>query len=230
MLEQKCILVVDDDIFYHEFLGYLLRHESYKTIRAYTGDEAIEKVASCNPDLIILDLALPGLPGEDVLSTIRKDSCAQHAPVLVISSHADPEGIVRLLEMGADDFLSKPVPPKVMLAKIQSLLRRQYLPKSEDIISVNGLVVNKSRHEIRIDGKLVEATKNEFSIICLLLDNQSEVITRDQILSNIRGKKNRASRRSVDVHINSIRKKLKPYGENIMAIRGAGYSFLNQEN
>jgi len=224
MFERKRILIVDDEEFVHEFLGYTLKRGNYKIISAYSGEEAISKANSEYPDLIILDLALPGLRGEDVLLKIR-GSRSKNIPILILSSHSEPEDIARLLKMGADDFMSKPYVPKLLLAKIRLLLRRRSLPKDRDVINVDDLVIDKNRHEVLIDGKPIETTRKEFSIICLLFENPGTVINRNRIFSTIDESKNKTPNRSVDVHIASIRKKLKLYRNSIRTVRGIGYKF-----
>jgi len=224
MSEQKRILVVDDEDFNYEFLGYILKRKNYKTIRTYSGKEAIRKASDANPDLIILDLKFPGLRGEGALAELR-GSCAKNIPFLILSSQSDPDDIARLLQMGADDYLSKPFVPKVLLAKIQSLLRLRCLSESRDVINVDNLVIDKNRHEVLIDGEPIDTTRKEFSIICLLFENPGIVINRNLIFPTIDGSKNKITNRSIDVHISSIRKKLKSYRSNIRTVRGVGYKF-----
>lgn len=219
------ILTVDDEDDIQELLRYTLESEGYSTIAAYTGEEALEKAVSESPDLVLLDLMLPGIGGLDVCRRLRSAPETRNLPVIMISAKGEEEDIVRGLELGADDYVTKPFSPKVLIARVQAVFRRGATEPGASRLCSGGLAVDGERHEASLDGEPLDLTHSEFAILWSLMSEPGKVLTRKRIISGIRGGQLTATDRSVDVHVTSLRKKLKDHAAKITTIRGVGYRF-----
>jgi two-component system alkaline phosphatase synthesis response regulator PhoP len=221
------ILVVDDEEDILELVSYNLTKAGYRVTSVTSGEEAIKSARSKQPDLVLLDLMLPGVDGLEVCNTLRRDSRTANIPVVMLTARGEEADIVSGLELGADDYITKPFSPRVMLARIKAVLRRKMKAPVEEqaIIKLKDLVMHPGRHEATAKGKRVDLTSTEFRILHLLARRPGWVFTRQQIIDAARGEDYAVTDRSVDVHISGLRKKLGPLGAQIETVHGVGYRF-----
>ncbi|MDY6792778.1 MAG: response regulator transcription factor [Thermodesulfobacteriota bacterium] len=221
------ILIVDDEKDILELIGYNLEKEGYKIIKALSGETALRSSRSENPDLILLDLMLPGIDGLDVLKKLKKDAKTMHIPTILLTAKGEEADIVAGLELGADDYITKPFSPRVLLARIRAALRRQKeeTVDLQSVIHIHDLEIHPGRRSVSVKGSPVELTFTEFQILFLLARRPGWVFTRSQIVDGIRGDDYPVTDRSVDVQIVGLRKKLGPLGKYIETVRGVGYRF-----
>jgi len=224
MSEDK-ILIVDDEKDILELIGYNLEKEGYKILKALSGETALRSSRSENPDLILLDLMLPGIDGLDVLKKLKKDAKTTNIPTILLTAKGEEADIVAGLELGADDYITKPFSPRVLLARIRAALRRQKeeTVDLQSVIHIHDLEIHPGRRSVTVKGSPVELTFTEFQILFLLARRPGWVFTRSQIVDGIRGDDYPVTDRSVDVQIVGLRKKLGPSGKYIETVRGVGY-------
>jgi two-component system phosphate regulon response regulator PhoB len=221
------ILVVEDDEDILELVRYNLAKEGYKVVGVRSGEVAVNSAASKTPDLVVLDLMLTGLDGLEVCKLIRSDPKTRHVPVVMLTAKGEEADIVTGLELGADDYITKPFSPRVLVARIRAVLRRRTTEPTDDssIIRVRDLAIHPGRNEVLLKGKRVELTFTEFRVLHLLARRPGWVFTRDQIVDAVRGADYAVTARSVDVHIVGLRKKLGSAKAYIETVRGIGYRF-----
>ena len=190
-----------------------------------SGEEAFASVRMSPPDLVVLDLMLPGVDGLEVCRRLKNDTRTAAIPVIILSAKGEEADVVTGLELGADDYLTKPFSPRVLLARIKAVLRRQQSePDAGDaVITHHGLQIHPGRHEVQMAGARVQLTLTEFRILYLLARRPGWVFTRNQILETVQGDDSSVTTRAVDVHIVALRRKLGPSGDLIETIRGVGY-------
>ena len=219
------LLVVDDEPDILELVQYNLRKAQYDVVCVASGEEALVQVRSAPPDLIVLDLMLPGVDGLEVCKALKRDTCTAAIPIVILTARGEDADIVAGLELGADDYLTKPFSSRVLLARIRAVLRRHHAePVAEDaVITHHGLVLHPGRHEVLVEGQPVPLTLTEFRVLHLLARHPGWVFTRNQIIAAAQGADVSVTERSVDVHIVSLRRKLGIIGEEIETIRGVGY-------
>lgn len=219
------ILVVDDEEDILELIRYNLERDGFKTVCVATGEEALESAASMEPDLIILDLMLPGIGGLDVCKILKNDSKTAAIPVLMLTARSEEPDIVVGLELGADDYITKPFSPRVLVARVKAALRRTHAPASsaEGELRIHDLVIHPGRREVLVSGAPVELTFTEFQLLHLLAAKPGWVFSRAQIIDAVRGDYYAVTDRAVDVQIAGLRKKLGEAGECIETVRGVGY-------
>jgi two-component system phosphate regulon response regulator PhoB len=222
------ILVVDDEEDILELVSYNLTKEGYKIISATSGEDALRMVRSDVPDLIILDLMLPGVDGLDVCKALKNNTETDHIPIIMLTAKGDESDIVLGLELGADDYITKPFSPKVLRARIKAVLRRQRIAEEAEktsIIHLPGITIDPDRVQVTIDGAQIELTATEFRILHFLAQKPGWVFTRAQIVDAVRGIDYPVTDRTIDVHMVSLRKRLGDYGRYITTVRGVGYRF-----
>jgi len=221
------ILIVDDEKDILELIGYNLEREGYKIIKALSGEKALRSSRLEIPDLIVLDLMLPGIDGLEVLKKLKKDSKTINIPIVLLTAKGEEADIVTGLELGADDYITKPFSPRILLARIRAVLRRQHeeTVDLQAVIHIHDLEIHQGRRSVLAKGNPVELTFTEFQILFLLAGKPGWVFTRFQIVDAIRGDDYPVTDRSVDVQIAGLRKKLGPSGKYIETVRGVGYRF-----
>jgi two-component system phosphate regulon response regulator PhoB len=219
------IVVVEDEEDILELVRYNLAREGYQVTCATSGEEGLKAAKSKLPDLILLDLMLPGVDGLEVCKLVRSDSKTQHIPIVMLTARSEESDIVTGLELGADDYITKPFSPRVLIARVRAVLRRRTIGAIDEhtTIKVHDLIINPGRHEVLIDDRAVELTFTEFRILHLLARHPGWVFTRSQIVDRVRGEDYPVTDRSVDVQIVGLRKKLGPGGKYIETVRGVGY-------
>lgn len=224
-MPKETVLIVDDEKDILELLRYNLAKEGYKIFQASSGEEAIKLAKSASPDLVVLDLMLPGIDGLDVCKIIKNDPKTKNIAVIMLTAKNEESDIVTGLELGADDYIIKPFSPKVLIARVRSVIRRKskLSVSDDDSIKIVDLEINPGRHEVLIKGKPVDLTYTEFKILHFLAKRPGWVFTRYQIVDAVRGGEYIVTERSVDVQIVGLRKKLGEFGNFIETIRGVGY-------
>ncbi len=221
------ILVVDDEENIRELVKYNLAREGYQVTTVGSGEEALKQASEKPTDLIVLDLMLPGMDGFDVCRQLKNDSRTAHIPIVMLTVKGEESDIVVGLELGADDYITKPFSPKVLLARIKAVLRRREKePVGEsDVMTIGDLTIHPGRHEVLVQEKPVELTATEFRILHLMARKPGWVFTRYQIVDAARGDNIAVTARSVDFHITSLRRKLGPCSDYIETVWGVGYRF-----
>ena len=233
MLNSKNILVVEDDPDIRELISFNLKNEGHQVFEAKNGESGIKKARKNLPDLILLDLMLPGIHGLDVCRIIKSDQETKDISIIMVSALGQEENIVEGLENGADDYITKPFSIKVLLARVNALLRRSLEVEDQDSaksIMINGISIKPRLREVKVGDKLIDdLTFSEFQILYLLVGHPGWVFTRYQIIDKIRGDNYPVTDRSVDFQIVGLRKKLGGAGKLIRTVRGVGYRFTPDE-
>jgi DNA-binding response OmpR family regulator len=227
--EKKKIFIAEDEPEIQDFVRKYLIRENFDVVTFNRGDTALETILKNPPDLIILDIMLPGKDGIEVLKKIRQNL---YVPVILLTSKTDEADRIVGLELGADDYVTKPFSPRELVARVKSLFRRieaiKTQPEREEIINSRNMTLNLKRRSLTINDIVIELTSIEFSILKLLMGKPGRIFTRDEMLSYIWGDDFTGETRTVDVHIKNLRKKIKQAQgteDAIRAIWGVGYTF-----
>lgn len=231
-MAQEKILVVDDEEDILELLRFNLLREGFGISCTASGEEALRLVRSELPELILLDLMLPGIDGLEVARRLKNDSGTREIPIVMLTAKGEEADIVTGLELGADDYITKPFSPRVLVARVKAVLRRnrREVPLETEALQIYDLVIHPGRHEVLISGSPVELTFTEFAILDFLARRPGWVFTRFQIVDAVRGEDYPVTDRSVDVQIVGLRRKLGPCGKYIETVRGVGYRFKGRGN
>lgn len=227
-MSKGTILVVDDEEDILELIRYNLTKEGYRVVCAPSGESAIQMARSESPDLIVLDLMLPGIDGLDVCRVLKNDPKTKLITVIMLSAKGEEADVVTGLELGADDYITKPFSPRVLLARVKTALRRQKAGTrvdSETTLKIESLAIDPKRHEVTIAGDAIDLTHTEFKLLHFLAQQPGWVFTRDQIVDAIHGHDYPVTDRSVDVQVVGLRKKMGECGKYIETVRGVGYRF-----
>ena len=226
MAKQK-ILAVDDEEDILELLRFNLTKEGFSVLCAATGEEGLKTAHSQRPDVILLDLMLPGMDGLEVARRLKKEEATKGIPVIMVTAKGEEADIVTGLEVGAEDYITKPFSRKVLIARVRALLRRKTSAPADDqaVVSVHDLTIHPGRREVLVKGKPVVLTFTEFGILNLLARRPGWVFTRSQIVDAVKGDEYFVTDRAVDVQIVGLRKKLGSAAKVIETVRGVGYRF-----
>lgn len=222
---EKSILIVEDHPDIREILTYNLSKEGYQTFEAEDGKKACDLALEKLPSLILLDLMLPLVDGLQVCKFLKRNNGTKNIPVIIVSAKDEENDIVTGLELGAEDYLTKPFSPKELVARIKAVFRRidSKSEKESKEIQYKDLTIRFNEHEVLIKKKNLKLTKTEFDILWSFMNDKNQVFTRKQLLQLIHGPSVHTLDRNIDVHIVSLRKKLKEYGDLIQTVRGIGY-------
>jgi len=223
-------MVVEDDQDIRELVIYNLGKEGYTVVSAESGEQALKLIESSNADLFDLDIMLPGMVGIEVLRSLKQGSRYAQIPVIMATAKSEDSDIITGLELGADDYIAKPFSPKVLIARIRSLLRRTQSRINEaraldELVQIGPITLDAGRHEVSLKGQPVDLSATEFAILEYLMRTPGWVFSRNQIIDAVRGKDYPVTERSVDVQILGLRKKLGEAGNRIETVRGVGYRF-----
>jgi two-component system phosphate regulon response regulator PhoB len=225
-MAKELILVVDDEEDIRELVTLNLGREGYQVLACDTGECALETSRTKKPDLIVLDLMLPGLDGLEVCRRLKADPDTRQIPVVMLTAKGEEADIVAGLEIGADDYVTKPFSGRVLVARVRRLLRKPPPGREDkDTLRVEGVTIDPTRREVLIDGRPIVLTLTEFNILHALARRPGVVFTRYQIVDKIHGDDYPVTDRAVDVQIVALRRKLGPYGKLIETVRGVGYRF-----
>ena len=219
----KKILIIEDEPNIRELVLYNLQANGYEGIQAEDGIMGITMVHTEKPDLILLDIMLPEEDGLSILKRLRENAKTKNLPVIMLTAKGTEYDKVRGFDAGADDYIPKPFGMMELLARVKALLRRTANESAVEEYQLGSLYVCPPKHQVRVDGQAVTLTLKEYQLLCLLLENQQVVLTRDQILNNVWGYSFSGESRTVDVHIRTLRQKLGSAGDLIQTVRGIGY-------
>ncbi len=222
------ILIIEDEEDIRELVRYNLERERFEISEAESGEDGLIVVAKKHPDLILLDLMLPGKDGLEICRMLKRDNRTQNIPVVMMTARGEESDIITGLELGAEDYIVKPFSPKVLVARVKAVLRRRTsapAPAADDVLTIYDLVIHPGRHEVTVKDKPVDLTASEFAVLHCLARRPGWVFTRYQIVDAVHGEDYPVTERSVDVQIVGLRKKLKKAGEYIETVRGIGYRF-----
>ena len=226
------ILLVDDEKDIVEFLQYNLEREGFQVITAYDGMEAIDML-SHKPDLIILDVLMPKMDGYEVCKQIRMADDFKNTPVIFLTAKSAEMDEVRGLNLGADDYIAKPISPRKLIARVKSNLRKTEAAQNEAVflkeINIGPLIINREQFTVLVDGNNIVFPKKEFEILAYLSSNPGKVFQREKMLNDIWGDDVFVVERTVDVHIRKVREKLGEHADLIETIKGVGYRFKSFE-
>jgi two-component system, OmpR family, response regulator len=230
-MENK-ILVVDDEKAIVEIIKAYLEKDGYRVITAFDGNEALRLARKERPDLIVLDLMLPGISGWDICRTLRKES---NVPVIMLTARDDVTDKIIGLELGADDYVTKPFDPKELVSRVRAVLRRAAAQSSPDkkFLRAAGLVVDTERRDVRRGDKQLDLTPTEYDILKILIESPGRVFSRMQLLDKMQGDAYEGYERTVDSHIKNLRKKVEPDPDHpryILTVHGIGYKMEDSAN
>lgn len=222
-MESLKILVVDDESRMRKLVRDFLTKKGYSVIEAADGEEAVDRFFDTKDiALIILDVMMPKMDGWQVCREIRQYS---RVPIIMLTAKSDEKDELQGFELGVDEYITKPFSPKILVARVEAILRRSNALASEDILEAGGIVLNKSAHEVTIDGKPVELSYKEFELLTYFLSNQGVALSRERILNNVWNYDYFGDARTIDTHVKKLRSKLKEKGDYIITVWGMGYKF-----
>jgi DNA-binding response OmpR family regulator len=221
---EKLIAIVDDEDDIRELVSVNLKKAGFKTKEFSDADSLIKSLSKSAPDLIILDIMMPGTDGIETVKILKKDDRYSSIPVIMLTAKNDePEKVVGL-EIGADDYVTKPFSPRELAARVKAVLRRKAKTgEKSEIVELGSIIMDMDKHEVSVKGKKIELTATEFNILHILAMKRERVLSREQILDNLWGSEKTVVDRTIDVHIKHLRTKLGPAGKMIRNIRGVGY-------
>jgi two-component system, OmpR family, alkaline phosphatase synthesis response regulator PhoP len=224
---KKRILIVDDEEDIIELVRYNVEREGYHTACATTGEQALKIVETDRIDLMVLDLMLPGIDGLEVAKSVKRNPHKMNIPIIMLSAKGEETDIITGLELGADDYITKPFSPKIFLARIKAVIRKHsnLSVDTQAVLHHNGISIHPGRRIIKINGQNVDLTYTEFQILYYLAGKPGWVFTRNQIVDAVRGDNYSVTDRSVDVQMVGLRKKLGSYGKYLETVRNVGYRF-----
>tara|TARA_Y100000588_G_scaffold391196_1_gene499123 strand:+ start:332 stop:1030 length:699 start_codon:yes stop_codon:yes gene_type:complete len=230
-MKKTKIVVVEDEADILEVIDYNLSKEGFNVSSSSDGLKGLALVRKEIPDLVLLDLMLPGMDGIEICRTLKADSITRSICIIMVTAKGEESDIVLGLGIGADDYVLKPFRPRELIARVKSVLRRGGLKEevNQDIISIDGLVIDCNRHEVRLEGKKINLTAMEFKLLYFLASHPGRVFTREHILNNVSSEDAYIIDRNIDVHIRSIRKKLDKQRDLIETIHRVGYRFRDEE-
>jgi len=222
---QETILIVEDESDVVDLLRYNLHRAGFNVLIANTGAEGLEAARKNRPDVIVLDIMLPGMNGYNVCNALKKDPETESIPVLMLTAKSEPHERVKGLELGADDYVTKPFSPRELVLRVQALVRRLKASVKSDLTDIDCFTIDKSAFEIRMSGERLELTTTEFKLLTLLIERRGRVQSRETLLFDVWGYQNAIDTRTVDTHIRRLREKLGPNADRLETIRGEGYRF-----
>jgi len=229
--EKNKILIVEDEQDIRDLLIFNLQKEGFKVESADNGDSALSLIRKNNFDLILLDLMLPGIGGFDLTRILKNDKKTSETPILMLTAKGEESDIVKGLELGADDYMTKPFSIKVLIARINKILIKSSNRSDEaNVLKHNSLSINLKARDVIVEGKKIDLTFTEFEILKLLASHSKWVYTRSEIINNIRGDDYIVTDRTIDFQIVGLRKKMGPAGKYIKTVRGVGYRFEDEDS
>jgi len=228
---EKTILIVDDEQDIVDLISYNLSKEGYKVVTANNGIQAVELASTSKPDLVILDIMMPGMDGFEVCRTLRQNPATNGLSIMFLTAKSGEIDQILGLELGADDYIQKPISPRVLIARVKTIIRRgtervrTETITAPEILRIGALEVNRQNYTVKIDNKESFFPKKEFELLAFLAMNKGKVFTREALLRRIWGESVYVIDRTVDVHVSKIREKLGNYAPFIETVKGVGYRF-----
>lgn len=220
------ILVIEDDRDILNLVAWHLKAADYEVLKAEDGISGLDTALRDKPDLIVLDLMLPGMDGLDVCKSLKRSKEAGATPIIMLTARGEEADRIVGLELGADDYVVKPFSPRELVLRVQAVMRRAAGPaRVQDVVSVEGIAVDPQAHRVWINNEEVVLTATEFKLLLELMQNRGRVLTRDRLLDRVWGYQFEGYARTVDTHIRRLRQKLGTYAHLVETIRGVGYRF-----
>jgi DNA-binding response OmpR family regulator len=229
-MQNKQIVVIEDEPDILEVLCYNLKREGYQVFESLDGREGLTLIEQKLPDIVILDLMLPGIDGLEICRKLKSNPRTEHIPIIMVTAKGEESDVVLGLGVGADDYIPKPFSPKELIARVKAVLRRGVKSEqsaNKDRIYINGLEIDSRKHQVSIDGNALKMTASEFRLLFCLASHPGQVFSREQLLNHTTSEEVAVVDRNIDVHIRSIRKKMGDDRTFIETIRGVGYRFLD---
>ncbi|MBM7071578.1 phosphate regulon transcriptional regulator PhoB [Shewanella sp. 202IG2-18] len=221
------ILIVEDELAIREMLTFVLEQHGFSTISAEDYDSAVSAIQEPYPDLVLLDWMFPGGSGIQFAKHLKQDEFTRQTPIIMLTARGEEEDKVKGLEVGADDYITKPFSPKELVARIKAVLRRTAPTRLEESIDVQGLMLDPISHRVSVGEQVLDMGPTEFRLLHFFMTHPERVYSREQLLDNVWGTNVYVEDRTVDVHIRRLRKAVEPSGHDrlIQTVRGAGYRF-----
>jgi DNA-binding response OmpR family regulator len=230
MARRKKVLVVDDERDLVELIGMNLQRNGYEVVSANDGATGLDMARKQKPDLVILDVMMPGLSGQDVTRALKADPETASLPIVMLTAKTEETDIIVGLSLGADDYVTKPFSMKVLMARVGAVLRRKAsMEPAMALLSAGPVVIDQSKHEVTVQGRGINLTPTEFKLLTAIFSSRGRVLTRDQLMDRAMGTDVFVTDRAIDVHITSVRKKLGDFAWMIHTVRGVGYRLLEKK-
>ncbi len=224
----KTILVAEDEEDVLQLVAMNLQQAGFSVLKAMDGQSALNHARQSIPALVVLDLMLPAVSGLEVCTALKRDPATRHIPIIMLTAKAEEIDRIVGLELGADDYITKPFSPRELVLRIKSVIRRSATtPESEDVLRLGGIEVDRARHQVIVEGAQIEFTATEFNLLSLLIERRGRVQSRNTLLNDVWGYENSIDTRTVDTHIRRVREKLGPAADCIETIRGFGYRVVD---
>ena len=227
-MKTEKVVVIEDEDDIQEVISYNLLRDGFNVRATGDGEDGLQLIKRELPDIVLLDLMLPGLDGLEVCRRLKEQPQTSAIPIIMVSAKGEESDVVLGLGLGADDYVTKPFSPRELVGRVKAVLRRARVKgddNSKERLVFGEIIVDASRHEVRVGGQFVVFTATELRLLHFLASHPGRVFTRDQLLSNVMDDSSFVDDRNIDVHIRAIRKKLGPYRDLIETIRGVGYRF-----
>lgn len=230
MARRKKVLVVDDERDLVELIGMNLQRNGYDISSAHDGATGLDLARKQKPDLLILDVMMPGLSGRDVTMALKSDPDTAGIPILMLTAKTEETDIIVGFSMGADDYVTKPFSMKVLMARVSAVLRRKAsIEPAQPMLAAGPVVIDQGKHEVTVQGKPINLTPTEFKLLSAILAARGRVLSRDQLMDRAMGTDVFVTDRAIDVHITAVRKKLGDFSWMIHTVRGVGYRLLEKK-
>jgi two-component system phosphate regulon response regulator PhoB len=230
MARRKRILIVDDERDLVELISMNLQRNGYDTLTAHDGPTGLDIARKQKPDMLVLDVMMPGLSGRDVTLALKGDPDTASIPILMLTAKTEETDIIVGLSMGADDYVTKPFSMKVLMARVAAVLRRKAsIEPAQGILAAGPVVVDQAKHEVTVSGKPVNLTPTEFKLLTAIFAARGRVLSRDQLMDRAMGTDVFVTDRAIDVHITAVRKKLADAAWMVHTVRGVGYRLLERK-
>ena len=228
--KDRRILVVDDEKDVTELVAYHLRSKGWLVETLSNSASIMEVARRFGPDLMVVDVMMPGISGLEICRLFKADSAFRHVPIILLTARAEEEDRIRGFETGADDYVCKPFSPRELMLRVERLLRQEEKPeKGAKQLRAGPIFLDEERHEVRVNGRPVEVTATEFRLLTLLMERRGRVQTREQLLDNVWNYECDMETRTVDTHVRRLREKLGEGADLIETVRGVGYRFAEQK-
>ncbi len=223
----QLVLICEDEVDIQEIIAYNLNNEGFETHAIGRGDQVVDAVNQYRPQLVLLDIMMPGMSGIDVCKKLRTQKETAAIPIIMLTAKGSETDKVVGLELGADDYMTKPFSPKELVARVKALLRRTSMDKNDvrEVLECEDLKVDLTSHKATVKGTEVPLTFTEFRLLKELMAEKGRVLARDQLVDRVMGEGVSVTARAIDVHLASLRKKIAPYSDYIETVRGVGYRF-----
>jgi two-component system phosphate regulon response regulator PhoB len=222
----ETILLIEDEEDVSDLIRYHLKKSKYRVLSATDGLDGIRQVTELRPDAVVLDVMLPRLNGFEVAKRLKGDPATADIPLLILSAKGEAEHRIKGLELGADDYLSKPFSPKELLLRIKALLRRRQASVTEEVLTCGPFTVDRTSLKVTVEGRRLDLTSTEFKLLSLLIGKEGFIQSREELLQEVWGYRNSVDTRTVDTHMRRLREKLGEHSPHLETIRGEGYRFL----